>query len=404
MTQPSSLRLEPIRFVLPSSLQRFDLFWKFPYDIRHMIWEYVIFTPGIHFLKFVETANTATVHTRTSAGANSNGPPVTLLDRHTEGTRDSETFPHTATLKPIYPLANADNSYYTALNKTLARLHDSCNEAAVLVEKVLAQPGNLTLNDGQLAMLQRSSDVVCIDYPNMIHARHLGHWAEQLDLEQLAKIRRLAVRYHHEWDGQDIVCGYCGRVHSYHGKHSNPRHVYEFAALFKNLKEFYFIDYLTIRSPSRSPLQSDQKQNSYGPGRRFAGSGGGRTYFEVYPEAYKTHTRVRETLSWLRNNYIVHCMSKSQGPARPEQVRFGILGCEWDADQKLTTPKRPGALTTPASRKRSRKRTRSLESCSQNSSTVSYGPLPQPTNVSTFPIVFGDARNSTLNFSLEISH
>lgn len=262
MTHPSEPLPETIRFVVPRSLQQFDLFWKLPYDIRHMIWECVIFTPGIHFLKFVETVDTPAVHTHVFTGPNS-GLSTTLPERRIENMQDAETFFHTATLKPVYPFACADNSYYIVLNKTLTLLRDSYDEAADLVEKVLAQPGNLTLANGQLAMLQRSSDVVCIDYPNMAHGRHLGRWAEHLQLDQLAKIRRLAVRYHHGWDSQEMVCGYCGRVHSYHGKNPSPRHVYEFAALFKNLEDFYFIDCLTVRSSSRPSHCSGEEQSKY---------------------------------------------------------------------------------------------------------------------------------------------
>ncbi|KAI0432671.1 hypothetical protein F5Y09DRAFT_339406 [Xylaria sp. FL1042] len=404
MAHPSELQQSPVRFTVPWSLQRFDIFWKFPYDIRHMIWEEAIFTPGIHFLKLVETPDVSAIHTHASTGTNSGGSLVTQSERRAEGTQESHNSVYSATLKPIFPFACADNSHYITKNKTLAHLRESCGEAETLVQKVLAQPGNLALGDGQLVLLQRSSDVLCIDYPDMTHARYLGGWAENLDLDQLAKVRRLAVRYHHEWDNHDLVCGYCGRVHSYHGKHPYPRHVYEFAALFKNLEAFYFIDYLTVRKPSSSPRCPPQAQDSGGHGERFASGEGGRTYFEVDPEACKTHTRVHETLSWLRNNYIAHCMCKFRGPPRPENVRFKILGCEWDADQKLAPPKRLGIPTTPTRKKRWRNSVSNLTVSSQSSSTVVYSSSSQPTNVSILPVVFGDDGKSKFNFSLEIPY
>ncbi|TGJ87233.1 hypothetical protein E0Z10_g1520 [Xylaria hypoxylon] len=391
----------PLRFTVPPSLQRFDIFRKFPYDIRHMIWEEVIFMPGIHFLKFAETLDTSAIRTPASTGANSGGSLVVLPERRAEGTRDSEGLVYSATLKHIFLFSGADNSYYIAMNKTLAQLLDSCNEAKALVQKVLAQPGNLTLDDGQLVLLQRSSDILCIDYPNMTHARNLGRWAEHLDLNQLAKVRRLAVRYHHEWDNHDLVCAYCGRVHSYHGKHPYPRHVYEFAALFKNLEDFYFIDYLTVHKPPRSPRCPHQVQNSGGPWERFASGGGGRTYFEVDPESCTTHTHVYETLSWLRKSYLVHCMCKSQGPSRPENVRFKVLGCEWDSDQKLAPPKRQ---TTPIRKKRTRNHTSNLAMFTPDSSMFVCGSLPHTTNTHPLPVVFGDGGKSKFDFSLEIPH
>ncbi|KAJ8124896.1 hypothetical protein O1611_g8743 [Lasiodiplodia mahajangana] len=402
MALPSELPSGPLRFTVPRSLQRFDLFCKFPYDIRHMIWEEVIFTPGIHFLKFVETIDAPAIQTHASVGTNSGGSLVTLPERGTVVPLDSKGLVYSATLKPIFPHTCADNSHYITMNKTLAQLRGSCNEAKSLVERVLAQPGNLTLDGGQLVLLQRSSDVVCIEYPNITHARFLGKWADHLDLDQLAKVRRLAIRYHHEWDN-NLVCGYCGRVHAYHGRHPYPRHVYEFASLFKNLETFYFIDYLTVRKPPRSPRCPHEARGSGNPRERFASGEGSRTYFEVDSESCTTHTRVHETLSWLRNNYINHCMCKSRGPPRPETVRFKVLACEWDSDQKLAPTKRSGTQATPSKKRRTRSRTSDLRTSSQNV-IISNDSLSQPTNVNILPVVFGDGGKSKFDFSLEVPH
>lgn len=385
------MRSESLRFTVPRSLQQFSCFLKLPYDIRHMIWEDEIFTPGIHFLKLVESPNASPQYT-SSTGADRVRPVATLPEERMDGTLVDDVV-YSATLKPIFGLLRANNSHYVVKNETLSRLSDSCGEARYLVQKVLEQPGNLRLNDGQLILLQRSSDIVCIDYPDIAHTRCLGKWAEHLDLDQLAKVRRLAIRYHHEWDN-DLVCAHCGRVHSHVGKHPYPRHVYEFAALFKNLEAFYFIDYLTLRTPQR-----------FGPGSgapttKFASGECSRIYFEVNPETCTTHTRVHETMSWLRNNYVVHCKCKSRGPSNPENVRFGVLGCEWDLDEKLTPVKRWGTQTmTPTKKKRSRNHT-----SSGDSSILLRGSLPQPTNPSTLPVVFGDAGKSQFDFSLDLPH
>ncbi|KAI0099276.1 hypothetical protein GGR51DRAFT_535483 [Nemania sp. FL0031] len=392
----------PLRFMIPRSLQRFDIFGKLPYDIRHMIWEEVIFTPGIHFLKFVEAVDTPAIQTHASPGTNSGGSLVTLSERGTVATPDSKGLVYSATLKPIFPLPCADNSHYITTNKTLDHLRDSCKEAKSLVERVLAQPGNLTLDDGQLVLLHRSSDIVCIEYPNITHARFLGKWVNYLDLDQLAKVRRLAIRYHHEWDN-NLVCGYCGRVHAYQGRHPYPRHVYEFASLFKNLEAFYFIDYLTVRKSSHSSNCPHEAKDSGRPQERFASSEGRRTYFEVDPESCKTHTRVHETLSWLRSNYINHCMCKSRGPPRPENVHFKVLACEWDSDQKLPPPKRTVTQTTPTKKRRTRSRTSGRRTSSRGI-TIAGGSLSQPTNVNILPVVFGDAGKSKFNFTLEVPH
>ncbi|KAI1736388.1 hypothetical protein F4680DRAFT_259750 [Xylaria scruposa] len=387
MAHSLSVPSESLRFTVPPSLQRFDLFKWLPYDIRYMIWQEAIFTPGIHFLKLVSTS----AGYASSAGVDRDGL-TTSSGRQTDGTTREDVV-CSAILKPIFGLECANNSHYIVMNKTLSQLSDSCNEARSIVKKILARPGNLRLYDGQLILLQRAPDVVCIEYPDMTHARCLGKWAEHLDLDQLAKVRRLAIRYHHEWDN-DLVCPHCGRVHSYLGKHPYPRHVYEFASLFKNLEAFYFIDYLTLRRPQRLAPKASRSQ------AEFANGECGRTYFEVDTESCTTHTRVHETLSWLRSNYIVHCKCKSQGPSNPENVCFGVLGCEWDSDQRLAPIKRLGT-TTSTKKKRSRN-----HNLSRNLSIIinPSSPQPQPLNPSTLPVVFGDLGKSRFDFNLNISH
>ncbi|KAI0550394.1 hypothetical protein F4679DRAFT_209830 [Xylaria curta] len=380
MAHSPTVQSESLRLTLPSSFQQFHFFKWLPYDIRYMIWQQAIFKPGIHFLKLVSTSTGYA----SSAGVDRD-ELITFSERQTDGTTD-EDVAYSAVLKPIFGLECANNSNYIVVNKTLCQLADSCDEAKYLVEKILAQPGNLRLYDGQLVLLQRASDVVCIDYPDMTHARCLGKWAEHLDLDQLAKIRQLAIRYHHEWDNA-LVCPHCGRVHSYLGKHPYPRHVYEFASLFKNLEAFYFIDYLTLRRPQCLAPNSSQCQ------AEFANGECGRTYFEVDTESCTTHTRVHETLSWLRNNYIVHCRCKSQGPSDPENVCFGVLGCEWDSDQRLAPTKR----ATPTKKKRFRNHN-PLRNIIMNPSS------PQPLNHSTLPVVFGDLGKSRFDFDLKISY
>ena len=140
------------------------------------------------------------------------------------------------------------------------------------------------------------------------------------------------------------------------------------------------------------------------PRQRLASGEDGRSYFEVDPNNHRMHTRVHETLSWLRNNYIAHCMCKSQGPAQPEKVRFGILGCEWEADQKLAPSKRLEPLRSSTRRKISKRQASSFTSYSRSSSVVRHGPPAQPGDSNTLPIVFGDARKSNFNFSLQIPH
>ncbi|KAJ3570865.1 hypothetical protein NPX13_g5582 [Xylaria arbuscula] len=432
MTLESKLSLEPIRFLLPRSLrlQRFHRFQKLPYDIRYLIWNHVIFTPGIHFLELFDTMDTPDVDMYAAAVATGadGGLITTLSETHIEDDLDSDWFLQTATLKPAYPIARADNSYYLIRNKTLAQLRDSYFEAAILVERELARPGNLILENAQLVTLQQSLDIVCIDYPYIESSdikypdtedsdiedfdmeSPFNDWVEHLNLKQLAKIRRLAVRYHHGWQIQDVVCRFCGEAHRQQQSYSAPRHVYEFAALFKNLEEFYFIDYMAVRTSTRKyriPFTScsvfrqalNMCLESDTPRRRFACGQEGRTYFEVDPKSDQIHTRVFTMLPKLRVEYGKYCRREKKGPARPEKVRFGVLGCEWNADEKLTPSGYLESQTNSSGRKRpmqrSRKRPRKPVSI--------VGPVSQPVYTSILPVIFGDAGRSHFNFSLEIS-
>jgi len=252
MACTSEMSSAPLRFTLPSSLQGFDAFTKFPYDIRHLIWESLIFKPGIHFLKFVDTLDTSAPRAHTWVGTSSGSSLGVLVERRNGEARHAKRPIYSAMLTPVFPTSCADNSHYIVLEKVVAQLRNSCREARHVVDKTFAHPENLTLDSGQLVLLHRSYDIVCVDYPGMLHGRYSGKWRERLDPNQLAKVRRLAVRYHHEWDNSR-VCNYCGQPHTRQEKHPHPRHVYEFAALFKNLETFYFLDYLTVRKPSYSP-------------------------------------------------------------------------------------------------------------------------------------------------------
>lgn len=240
----------PIRLLIPPSLQRFTCFEHFPFDVRVQVWEDIIYTPGIHFLKF-EQNKEALQYTTPDDSDSSTDDDSDGMDRlqlsHT--TREGKRVNFTSTLKSAFPSPAADKSYYLTMNKTCTQLSLACSEAAKLVEKLIARRGNLVLDTGRLVHFEQSSDVVCIDYPGATLSRPLGHWADRLDLEQLAKVRRVAIRYSTKWDDECRVCRTCGIIHNFHRHHDNtrPRHAYEFAALFKNLETFYFMDCLAIR-------------------------------------------------------------------------------------------------------------------------------------------------------------
>ncbi|KAI0901179.1 hypothetical protein F4806DRAFT_183534 [Annulohypoxylon nitens] len=395
-----------VRLGVPPSLQRFKYFADFPFDIRHQIWEEIIYTPGIHFLKFEHNDDTVMDD---SDSATDDGDSIMdrALTSEPEPARDAKRAKFSSTLKPVFPFPAADKSYYLTMNKTFTQLSLACNEAKNLVESLISRTGNLTLDSGRLVLLERSSDIVCFDYPGASWSRSLGYWADHLDLDQLAKIRRVAIRYSTKWDEECRVCRTCGIIHNFHRNHDNtrPRHAYEFAALFKNLETFYFMDCLAVRKQrdKSMPTSCVYAKQAYGnKGEHFASGEGGRTYYEVDPQYCKVNTHVFRTLDWVRDNYITHCQKRHKGRSDPEKVKFKVLTCEWDAEE-LVPPKRQETRPTRVSNKGHRTRITSVTedmkklklNDTPNRDTKMYGGLP---------VVFGDGGKSKFEFTIEVPH
>ncbi|KAI1389183.1 uncharacterized protein F4822DRAFT_271973 [Hypoxylon trugodes] len=400
----------PIRLVIPPSLQRFTCFPDFPFDIRHQIWEDIIYTPGIHFLKFEHNEDSIMYDSDAASEDNDGDSGGTTSRVPTSQTGKEVKRPNfTSVLKPVFPFPAADKSYYLTMNKTFTQLSLVCNEAKKLVEGLIARPGNLTLDNGRLVLLEKSSDIVCFDYPGATWSRSLGYWAENLDLEQLAKIRRVAVRYSTKWDDDCRVCRTCGIIHNlhFHRNHDNtrPRHAYEFAALFKNLETFYFMDCLAVRKQRDKsfPTSCIHAMKEYrDKGERFASGEGGRTYYEVDPQLCKVNTHVFRTLSWVSENYVTYCKKRSKGSANPESVKFKVLTCEWDAEE-LVPAKRQDVKTTRANIKKQRSRISSITKDFKKLS-ISNTSGPDTKTYNGLPVVFGDGGKSKFEFTLEVPH
>ncbi|KAI1506416.1 hypothetical protein F5X99DRAFT_2205 [Biscogniauxia marginata] len=389
-----------MHFDMPRSLQQFSLFAKLPYDIRYKIWMGIIFTPGIHFLKFVDSVDDLFDNELYSWGGDSDGSLDNPSSRIPQA-KTTRLSNFTAVLKPIFPLAAADKSYYLTMSKSLTRLALSCNEARYLVDQVTSRPGNLTLDSGRLVLLERSSDIVCIDFPRMIYSRHLGKWAERLDLDQLAKIRRLAIRYTTEWDEESRICSTCGRVHNLRRRYGHPHHVYEFASLFKNLETFYFIDCFAVRKSSDGSTPS--KRAPKDQGECFASGEGGRTYYEVDRDSCKINTGVFGLLSWVQENYVTHCQKSSKGHHNPENVKFKVLACEWNADQQLAPVKRQEPNPPSVRKKRPRTYRPDLTGAFRTLA-VDGASSPDSKFPSTLPVVFGDEGKSKFEFTVDVPH
>ncbi|ETS85025.1 hypothetical protein PFICI_03050 [Pestalotiopsis fici W106-1] len=427
--------VQRIHFSLPPGLERFVRFKDLPYDIRHKIWEQLIYSPGIHFLKFernfpliLPLDDSSSSEEDTTSDDGSTGPSGSQNPRRQDLSKTRPKIPKTftATLKPIFPLPAADLSYHIQKTKTLTQISLSCNEGAYEVNRIISRPDNLTLDNGRLISFANSSDIVCIDYPDIFSTRGLGSWAQSLDTSQLNNVRRLAVRYHPDWDKKYHFCRICGRYHQWlpsPRKEQVPRrHLYQFATLFPRLETFYLLDHLIVRQPPGIDVEEDSRwlgpsdrarlmaefaasDNNEKRGERFQ-SGTGRVYYEVDRNncnECKVHSHVFNMLEWVQENYVEMCEKKPRGKHQdPKSVKFAVLACEWETTKlvadKIEQPEKTPTRAQNHKRKRARKQKRIF---SQEVSELEQdmGSLKLETNQNSLPVVFGDHGQSSYLFS-----
>ncbi|KAK7977210.1 hypothetical protein PG988_004700 [Apiospora saccharicola] len=404
---------------MPPGLERFPLFFNLPYDIRYKIWKDLIFVPGIHFLKFEATR---TPLLRPSPDDDSDreddGDDAASSQnlRRQPRLRQGCTKPiYSATLQPIYPLPAADLSYYITAQKHLTMLSLSCGEATEMVSRATHKPGCLVLDSARLISLAGSDDVICIDYPDLNWARNLGSWASKLDQLQLNAVRRLAVKYHPEWDEERRRCRLCGMVHGSSKPHIH-HHLYEFAALFMNLERFYLVDYHTIRRSASKDLSqlSIDTPRWPGPSSGHGISGGqkflsgGRTYYELDPQDCQLNSKVFGKLNWVRAGYLNYCKEHSERHSNPEKVKFWVLGCEWDYEQLEHRQNAAHLAKTRTPRRKAHTRrnakmadvTKMMEKMEVSGNKGGSRDFEQPDGL---PVKFGGDNESTYEFEFSVS-
>ncbi|KAI0479501.1 hypothetical protein GGR56DRAFT_673419 [Xylariaceae sp. FL0804] len=405
--------------VVPERYRVFEPFTRLPEDLRYMVWQKSIFYSGIHFLSFVETDDQGPhgnqqilsghqpILPLPGSGGNSDG------DGGGDGEPAGRASNFSATLQPTFPLPKADKSYYVIRNEAFSRLSQSCREARDVVAVHVAHANNLTLDGGQLVVLDGSSDVVCISHPDVLSSGHLGRWAARLDGAQLARIRRLVVRYSRSWETDAQVCPSCGRRHEF-AHVARPHHVYELAALFENLETFYFLDSFAVRQPALPGQPLCQEAACRAKKERFASAERGRAYVDVDPHTCLVFTAVWRTLGWVRRNYLRHCRLRSRGPERPEAVQFKVMTCEWDEAAKLKYRRyryqqSRATHSHPAPPRRSRPSPSLSLSLSLSALTDAMRNLrldggPDQAIVaasSSLPVFFGDGGRSKFDFTFE---
>lgn len=457
-----------VRFNVPYAARSFAPFLRLPAEIRHQIWEEVVLEPGMHFLRmqieFVGLVNhldpplQLSHHSDPDSNDEGNGEKADGLPDVSKEKRP-EVFA-AATLMPHYPSRKAERSNYVALNRSLANLFVTCAESRSVAIRLTEKAKCLRLRDGLLVSLAKSTDVVCLEYLHPELYRSGCHLSMAIDCRQLVNIRRLAVPYCHRWETKNTIrrCPQCGRLHGSHRK-TYPVHLYEFLARhLPNLEAFYFIDYLMLRrdpveslqaSTTTSPTpdsaeertpRTDQEaclaslaamtvkdedtaaaangmipangrdrsslMDTTGKGHRQYKSAG-RVFVEADQRGWNAKSSVFDTIDWVRKSFVHYAAnSKLSNHKRPDEVEFGVLGCDWVDDRVTAPPKRPCLSTRKTQSKRQKVwrggedgQTRGAPGKPANSA----GPSSQPLGAdSQEPFVFGRNMYRSFDFRVEL--
>ena len=170
----SKLEQEPaIKFDNPLKFQTFNPFARLPTEIRHQIWESTLAVPGMQFLR-INPTGTEEFNWRwwVSTWDLSEFEPINGSDEEEEEdeivrevrmeTRPKKTL--SARLMPLYPTPKADISYYTTLNKQLAKLSVTCTEALAIAKRQASRSSVLELDSGRVISLDCRSDVIYLEY------------------------------------------------------------------------------------------------------------------------------------------------------------------------------------------------------------------------------------------------
>lgn len=249
-----------VHFDLPPMYRTFTLFQRLPPELRLRIWRLSLDTPGIQFLQLKDYANEWLYLTLWNDFSYYN-----VDDSDEEGYyQDSdialetmqEVRPYRASaieLAPQSSIAQADFSYYNETYRQLTALHGTCIEARTFTQSLMRQRGALLFSRGdrRLISLPESNDLIYLEYMPRAYYRCSYRYSINPDCAGLDKIRRVAVRFCHEWRilvNTSYRCRVCGLFHDEAADKVTPVHLYQFMARhLPNLEEFYFVDFFMIR-------------------------------------------------------------------------------------------------------------------------------------------------------------
>ncbi|VUC36453.1 unnamed protein product [Clonostachys rosea] len=331
------------RFHIPDILRTFTLFASLPAELRHDIWHNAISDPGIHFVKFGDENAKLTWVSRPSQRLESaveGWHYQALVKQRARRERREGSLKRIpdVSLTPLESNHRADISHYKALREELAKISTVCKESASFVSSLLSRPGTLTFENGGLISLQDSQDVVYIEYfPMSIYQTGCALAVDPF-CPQLDKIRRVAVRFCHQWqhDELPVRCGFCRQVHTSGTRKSYPTHLYQFLArCFPNLEQVWLIDYFlrpraagnsnsSVPKEENDPAKDSIERNLH----KFRCHG--RIYHEATPSFWNVKPESMELKTWLQERFVRYANNSSHSRVNgPEKVKFGFLACDW---------------------------------------------------------------------------
>ncbi|KAF9874433.1 hypothetical protein CkaCkLH20_07996 [Colletotrichum karsti] len=389
-----------IKFDIPNSARFFTPFLRLPPEIRHQIWEAAVLQPGMHWLRLHSQAEPLYP------------PGHVALANVAEDDSDNDALPsfshervplrlRKATLEPRYPTPQADISNYVSVNRTVSILSATCSESRNVMKRLTNLPGVVKFKNGRVISFAPANDVVCLEYLTPTLFKTGGRLKLPIRCKELAKIRRVAVTYCHQWDpdSNTYLCSHCGNYHSTSRRRVHPVHLYEFIARhLPNLEAFYLVDYLILRKPR--PVESEDCEMmdvdtemvvaqkpwpSTCPDKSRARSeidpriyrSADRVFVEANPDDWTVKSSVFDTISWVRKRFVQYATkSKLSTHKRPKSVKFGVLACEWVYDREEISMTNPYS-TAKTSQSKRRKLSRPND--------ASRGRIPLPSGATIRP-------------------
>ncbi|RCI16263.1 hypothetical protein L249_3186 [Ophiocordyceps polyrhachis-furcata BCC 54312] len=330
-----------IKFDVPVGCRTFTLFPRLPLELRHRIWQaYLGSEQGANFVKFHvadEGHEQALRPDQLDSPDNAADEPddvIRLLMQHDAVPRGVVD----CILGASYPDPVAEVSHHALLRRRLAIMRSTCKESRTFVHSLLRRSGVLRLDSGTVVSLDRSPDLLILDYyPQELYRRN-----DTLDVDlycpRLDTVRRLAVRFCPTWRPETILERMCSC-----GKHREvdagnyPTHLYQFLARnLPNLREFYLIDYFIVPKEGEEIKCLDRADSRTSHVFRSRD----RIFHDVahcHPSTgtWKINPKSGKILDWLRDHYVRYAsQSTTSRHETPLQVYFGLLACEW----KISSP------------------------------------------------------------------